>query len=55
MVSARLRPRVVPWVRPEPFWVRHPHVVGAATFLAIVGLGLLVAGCECGQLWPCPR
>lgn len=36
------------------FWVRHPHWTGAATFLAILAAGLLLGGCECGRLWPCP-
>lgn len=38
----------------RPFWVRHPHVMGAATFIMIVAAGLLLSGCECGRLWPCP-
>ncbi len=36
------------------FWVRHPHVLGMLTFAAILAAGLLLAGCECGRLWPCP-
>ena len=45
----------IPWVRPEPFWVRHPHVAGMLTFAVFVVLGLLLAGCECGIGWPCER
>jgi len=52
MASARLKS--VPWARPEPFWVRHPHVMGIATFVVLIALGLLLSGCECGKLWPCP-
>ncbi len=56
--GSAVRPRVVPWVRPVPFWVRHPHVGGFALFVTLVLAGLLLTGCdfpECGVLWPCPR
>lgn len=37
-----------------PFWVRHPHWTGLATFAVILAAGLLLGGCECGVGWPCP-
>ncbi len=45
---------MAPWVRPEPLWVRYPNVGGVMLLVACVALGLLLSGCDCGQLWPCP-
>ncbi len=50
----RYLPRSVPPAR-EAFWVRHPHLGGCILFAALVCVGLLLAGCECGVGWPCPR
>lgn len=41
----------IPWVRPQPYWVRHPHVMGVLTFAVILSLGLLLGGCE--DFWRC--
>jgi hypothetical protein len=44
-----------PWIRPAPWWVRHPNVGGALLFVALVLIGVALTGCECGVGWPCPE
>lgn len=39
---------------PVPWWVRRRHVGGFGMFVLIVGLSLLLSGCECSVGWPCP-
>lgn len=39
----------------QRFWVRHPHIMGAATVALMLTIALLLAGCQCGVGWPCPQ
>lgn len=51
------RARRTVWAPPEPlpWWVRHPHLGSLLLWSAIIGLALLLGGCECGVGWPCPK
>ena len=49
----RYQPRTIEPER-QSFAIRHPHIGGFTLFVAMVLIGIMLAGCECGKLWPCP-